>query len=110
MSLAIKNSWISLVFFAFALVAAQAQDQTICQEGDCSPAVFTIKMDEPTFPPNGQFTKQRTERIQEAYLAFLKIKKTYNQREAWKSKYAASQLGGKSCLRHYQLESYFSHE
>ena len=99
------------LFCSLAIVQAQTDPKSICKEGDCSPAIFNIKMNEPSEPiPAGNFTKERTDRFKQAWLSFQNIKKGYAESSEWKAKYKASQLGGKSCLRHYQFESYFANE
>ncbi|MCP3930280.1 MAG: hypothetical protein GY705_14395 [Bacteroidetes bacterium] len=99
---------LAIAFFPFAIAIAQTNSNSICEDGDCSPEVFSIKLNEPRQPAT--FTKQRTENFKQAWSIFQKIKNTYSQNSAWRAKYNASQLGGKNCLRHYQLESFFANE
>jgi predicted nucleic acid-binding Zn-ribbon protein len=67
-------------------------------------------MDQPNKPADGKYSAARTASYQQAFRDFTEVKKTYTNKNGWSGKYAASQLGGKSCLRHYQLESYFADE
>ncbi|MEM8524533.1 MAG: hypothetical protein AAGG68_07805 [Bacteroidota bacterium] len=67
----------------------------ICQDTDCPTALFSIST---------------TGDIQQAYLQFQQLKNSYAKDAAWQSKRDASQIGGQSCLRHYQLESFFASE
>jgi ABC-type transporter Mla subunit MlaD len=99
-----------LVLFAalFSLTIIQAQNNSICEEGDCPSSLFSIQLDEPF--PAGTASNDRTERFQQAFITFQQIKKTFVGKEDWQDKRDESQLGGKSCLRYYQLESHFALE
>lgn len=100
-----------LFVFQITYLNGQSDSKDICKEGDCSPALFTIELTEPREPsPPGQFTASRTENFKQAYLSFEKIKSGYANSSEWQSKYKATQIGGKSCLRHYQLESQLANE
>lgn len=93
------------------VLSAQSTEAEICNEGDCSSAVFAIELDEPRQPdPAEGYSSRRTEAFKRAYTAFQAIKNTYSQSSNWQTNYEAFQLGGKSCLRHYQLESAFANE
>lgn len=84
----------------------QAQTKTsgsICDDDDCSPVIFNIDLN-----TTGADNSQRTEDFKKAYLELKAIKSTHNQ--AWQAKYTGFQLGGATCLRYYQLESYLTHE
>ncbi|MCF8246869.1 MAG: hypothetical protein K9J37_06430 [Saprospiraceae bacterium] len=98
-----------VVFGCLPATSLQAQSNAaICQDGDCPSSVFSIQLDEPLKPES--FSSDRTERFQQAYLSFLPIKNGYARNDDWQDEYEDSQLGGKSCLRHYQLEAMFAHE
>jgi len=101
---------ILVLFILSNLSVIQAQKNTICKEGDCSQEVFKIQLNEPLTPSSGTYNSQRTDNFIQAYKAFQQIKTTYANTYAWKIKFESSQLGGKSCLRHYQLESRFGNE
>lgn len=102
---------LALFFCLFVNLSAQENNADICKEGDCSPNIFSIQLTEPLQPtPPNNYSEERTNRFKEAYNAFQKIKMTYAQKDSWKEKRHESQLGGKSCMRHYQLEAQFSYE
>lgn len=102
---------LSLLFVLTINLTAQENNKDICKEGDCSPDIFNIQLSESLNPtPPNNYTVERTKRFKEAYLAFQKIKSTYAQKDKWKERRHESQLRGKSCMRHYQLEAQFSYE
>ncbi|GJM35852.1 MAG: hypothetical protein DHS20C18_48530 [Saprospiraceae bacterium] len=103
---------LSLCFsFVVILLQAQIAPGNICSDRDCLEEVLNIKLDDPLQPaPSEGYSNERTKHFKEAYLAFQGVKEKYAQNPKWQSKYSASQLGGKNCLRHYQLESYFGNE
>ncbi|MDF1698615.1 MAG: hypothetical protein P1U56_22375, partial [Saprospiraceae bacterium] len=93
------------------LLISQSFNPKICDEGDCPKELFTILLNEPLKPDSeGQYSADRTEKFKAAYLEFQQIKTKYTQKDKWKKKRQESQLSGKSCLRHYQLESQFGYE
>lgn len=100
------------LFFMYSLSTVSAQiNSVICQEGDCLPSIFTIKLNEPLNPEEeGKYSNSRTENFKKAYLAFQEAQKSYSPQPGWEDKYRRFQLGGKSCLRHYQFEAAFAHE
>ncbi|MEL6852744.1 MAG: hypothetical protein AAFP92_29815, partial [Bacteroidota bacterium] len=90
---------------------AQNPNIPICQDEDCPPSLFDIKLTEPLLPDSAEgYSKKRTENFKEAYTAFRDAKQTYALNPSWIQKHRAFQLGGRSSLRHYQLEATFSHE
>lgn len=96
---------------SISMALAQTNTSPICEEGDCSPAVFSVQVEEPLKPePAGDFNRQRTEHFKQAFNAFKQIKNNYAGSEDWQDKYDDSQLGGQSSLRHYQLEGQFAYE
>lgn len=107
-----KRLSLALVCLICSFSLGQAQtNNPICAEGDCPTAIFSIQLDEPLKPtPLSIFSSQRTEQFKKAYLSFQQIKSSYTSNEDWTDKYEDSQLGGKSCLRHYQLEAQFAYE
>ncbi len=107
-----SSVWLVFLFFSCFSYQAFAQNapKAICNDTDCSPALFSISTSEPRLAANGAFSAERTQSFQQTYLQFQQVKSTYVQKSGWASKYAASQLGGKSCLRHYQIESYLANE
>jgi len=99
-----------LIIFQFSYTTlGQSTSNPICQEGDCSPNLFSIQLNDP-LNPGQSISPQRTANFKKAYQSFQQIRKTYAQNEGWDAKRAASQLGGKNCLRHYQLEAQFTYE
>ncbi|MEM1324646.1 MAG: hypothetical protein AAGI23_01770 [Bacteroidota bacterium] len=103
-----KPTLIVLFLLAAPLLYAQNNTDNICEDNDCPTALFDISIDQPT--QTTTYSKARTERIQQAYLQFEQIKTTYANKATWQVKRNASQVGGKSCIRHYQLESFFANE
>jgi uncharacterized coiled-coil DUF342 family protein len=102
---------LALIFCLLVSLSAQQKNADICKEGDCSANLFSIRLSEPLQPsPPNSYSSERTKHFKEAYQAFQKIKMTYAQKDKWKEKWHESQLGGKSCMRHYQLEAQFSYE
>ncbi|MEO1262003.1 MAG: hypothetical protein AAFZ15_24580 [Bacteroidota bacterium] len=100
---------ILLLFWLGSLTLA-AQNEDICKDDDCSPALMSIQLNQPRTPtPAGTFSAARTNEFIAAYKRFDEIKKSYADSE-WQKKRKSSQIGGKNCLRHYQLESSFAHE
>jgi len=106
------NRFLNIIVFCFLLnpLASQAQKESVCENEDCLPEIFTIELNEPSKPADGNYAPQRTENFKAAFLAFQKISSQYNQNQEWKTKYESFQLGGINCLRHYKLESAFGHE
>ncbi|GAB5552997.1 MAG: hypothetical protein Sapg2KO_25880 [Saprospiraceae bacterium] len=99
------------LFFLSFSVSAQNVGNPICEDGDCAEELFKIELNQPLKPSTAdKFSSQRTEAFKKAYLDFQKIKNPYTNDPSWQSKYQQSQIGGKSCIRHYQLESNFAHE
>ncbi|MCR9098348.1 MAG: hypothetical protein NXI25_00250 [bacterium] len=93
--------------FSFVSVCAIAQANEVCQDNDCSPALQAIALNA---PENGSITPQRTEDFKNAYLKVKQYLNSVTNNNDWQRKYANSELGGRSCLRLYQLESYFGDE
>ncbi|MEM9819673.1 MAG: hypothetical protein AAF985_01320 [Bacteroidota bacterium] len=105
----------TLVIFSLLLIGyvlpAQNQLDDICEEGDCSETIFAIPLDAPlAYNPSGTSNTQRTEQYKRAYTLVKQLKTGYQQKSDWQQKYNALQLGGKSCLRLYQLEGFFAYE
>lgn len=99
------------VFSLFNHLFAQTAPDDICKNGDCSPEIFSIQLNEALHPnPPETYSTQRTAHFIAAYKSFQQIKNTYTQQPGWQTKYDEFQLGGKNCLRHYQLDSHFAHE
>jgi len=98
-----------LLFSSILLLKAQTPNTTICEDGDCSPEVFTIQLDAPLTPATTE-DKKRTEQFKTAYFLVKQLKSNYSQKPGWDNKYQNFQLAGKSCLRLYQLEGFMAHE
>ena len=99
-----------VLFLLSSTSLVQAQKDNICKDGDCPTELFNIKLDEPLNTSSGTYSSQRTDKLIQAYKDFQKTKSTYANSSSWKIKFESSLLGGKSCLRHYQLESRFGNE
>ena len=107
----ISNDVALTLLICFMSFTLGAQNDEICEDNDCSPALFTINLDRPLYPtPPGNFSAARTNEFITAYKQFQQVSGTYANKSDWQSKRNASQIGGQSCLRHYQLESKFAHE
>jgi len=106
------KSYLSIFFCLFvSTLQAQYSSKDLCRDGDCAEKILQIELNEPINPdPSKGYTEQRTKRFQKAYLVFKEISDTYTKSSTWQANYEASNLGGKNCLRHYQLESYFTNE
>jgi len=100
---------LTFLVFLFSTNATIAQKE-ICENTDCLPEIFSVTLNEPSKPADGNYAPQRTENFKTAYLDFLEVSNKYNQNPTWQTKYTAFQLGGVNCLRHYKLESAFAHE
>ncbi len=87
---------------------AQVSTNDVCLDGDCSPEIFSIQLDERPLP--SVYTNERTDKFKQAYQTFLIIKNNDSQLQGWQIRYNAFELAGKSCLRYYQLESTFGDE
>ncbi|RME05411.1 MAG: hypothetical protein D6816_08935 [Bacteroidetes bacterium] len=98
---------IFLLFISVNISVAQ-NASSICGNGDCPSELFSIQLDGASGA--GAADASRTERFKKAWQEFQKIKAGYTNDAAWKSKRDASMIGGKNCLRHYQLEAHFAHE
>ena len=95
----------TILLFCLFSTATQAQTSNVCTDDDCSPAIFSIKLDAPLQPnPAGVYTAQRTQEFKTAYLSLKQIKKGYAQNPNWQSKNEGGLLVGQGCLRQYQLE------
>ncbi len=104
-------------FLLFLLITSnfiQAQTTSkpneICAEGDCSPTIFDIQLDEPLKPISGKADTKRTEQFKKAHQLLHQYKQTHALKPEWGFKYDGFQLGGHSCLRLYQLEGYLAFE
>jgi hypothetical protein len=95
----------TILLFCLFTTAIQAQTSNLCTDDDCSPAIFSIKLDAPLQPnPAGVYTAQRTQEFKTAYLSLKQLKKGYAQNAGWQSKNEEGLLVGQGCLRQYQLE------
>jgi predicted nucleic acid-binding Zn-ribbon protein len=88
----------------------QTSQNAICENKDCDPAVFNIKLTAPLLAPGGSTTQARTDEFIAAYLAFKQLKNQQSADVAWQEKYRTFELGGSNCQRYYQLESRFAYE
>ena len=83
----------------------------ICDDYDCPSEIYEIQLDEPRVPtPEDNFSEVRTRKFQGAYMAFTGIQQKQRQSADWNNKYEESQLGGKKCLRYYQIQAALGHE
>ena len=106
-----KMLLLSIILSTFNFTTIYAQDVTdICKDGDCSPDVFNIKLDYPLAFDASANNNQRTEDFKKAYAEMKKLEAGYMLTPGWKTKYDGSQLGGKSCLRHYHINSLLAQE
>lgn len=98
-----------LCLTALLMLSFQAHSQTneVCLDNDCSPALLAIALNA---PEDGSITAQRTQDFKNAYLKVKQYRNSVANNSDWQRKYANSELGGRSCLRLYQLESYFGDE
>ena len=95
----------TILLFCLFTTALQAQSSNLCTDDDCSPAIFSIKLEAPLQPnPAGVYTAQRTQEFKTAYLSLKQLKKGYAQNPGWQSKNEEGLLVGQGCLRQYQLE------
>jgi hypothetical protein len=103
------NPFRTLLGIALLLIGLDAVAQTneVCQDNDCSPTLQAIALNAPTGAP---VTPQRTQDFKNAYLKVQQYLNSVANNSDWQRKYANSELGGRSCLRLYQLESYFGDE
>ena len=110
-SLNFNTSIVAFILFSYAFTPSlQAQSHDICEDNDCPATLFSIQLNEPLNPPAADgFKSERTNNFITAYKKFQQVKSTYADSD-WQTKRNASQIGGKSCLRHYQLESKFAYE
>ena len=94
---------------ALLLLGFQARSQTneVCKDNDCSPTLQAIMLNA---LENGSLTPQRTQDFKNAYLKVEQYLNSVANNSDWQRKYDNSELGGRSCLRLYQLESYFGDE
>lgn len=102
---------VTFLFFFLLNIHAQQKNTDVCKEGDCSSDIFKIQLNQPLNPivPN-EYSQTRTEAFKQAYLSFQTIQASYAQKDSWKEKRNESQLRGKSCLRHYQIEAQITYE
>ena len=99
--------YLMVAVLSFVSVFAIAQANEVCHDNDCSPSLQAIALNA---PENGSITPQRTEDFKNAYLKVKQYLNSVASDSDWQRKYANSELGGRSCLRLYQLESYFGDE
>ena len=72
-----------LLFFTTSVIQGQSNTK-ICEDGQCSDAVFSIQLNEPLKPITGTYTSERTENYKTAFLEFQKIKASQSQNSDWK--------------------------
>ncbi|MEM9887952.1 MAG: hypothetical protein AAF849_18805, partial [Bacteroidota bacterium] len=65
---------------------------------------------DPIEPNMGIYDIRRTDRFIKAFDDFQAILDTYGGDIEWQRKYEKSELSGRNCLKHYQLETYFAYE
>ena len=99
-----------LMLCVFGTIQAQENPQSVCENNDCLPEIVDVKIDEPRFPAGGTYTAQRTQNFIAAYKKFDQVQSTYAYNMNWKALHQSSQLTGRNCMRHYQLETRFAHE
>ncbi|MCI4667107.1 MAG: hypothetical protein MRZ79_03030 [Bacteroidia bacterium] len=87
-----------------------SQSASECKNNDCSPEIYSIKINEASKPADGIYSPQRTKNFIDAYKAFVQVSNTYSQSKSWKNKNENFRLNGSNCLRHNQLTSYFAKE
>lgn len=82
----------------------------ICTDESCSAALDDIELDETRDPAAGIYSAERTAAFERAYRQFQPIRNGHQADAAWINKYRSSALGGRKCLRYYDLESRFAYE
>ncbi|MEO1516821.1 MAG: hypothetical protein AAFV95_17500 [Bacteroidota bacterium] len=88
-----------------------AQSDNVCVDNDCSEKVFSIDLDASTNPsPTELADGSRTEKFKKAHQQLEELRKVYTNGSAWKNEDERKNLGGKSCLRQFQLEGLVAHE
>ena len=100
--------WILLLLFNPLTPELLGQPPSICNDWDCPTSVFSIQVDR-SLQPDGS-NPRRTEQFKTAYLQLKQIKNNAALDSRWLGDYRSNGLGGRSCLRFNQLESYFAYE
>lgn len=100
------------VFFwcLLCLTTSLLTAQSICDDDRCDAALDDIRLDEPRDPVGGEYDAARLAAFTQAYDRFRTVEQGHRADGAWVSQYELSNLGGRRCLRFYDLESRFAYE
>lgn len=98
-----------LVLFLLTVSILPAQT-SICDDDACSPELDDINLDLPRDPAGGQYTDARLATFSNAYNRFRAVRENQQASPGFRERYATSDLGGRRCLKYYDLDSRFAYE